>query len=44
MKVVEPELEAFKENAKKVVEETFGGDADWAAQIKDLEDFKANWK
>lgn len=44
MKIIEPDVEAFKENAKKVVEENFGSDPEWAAAIKDLEDFKANWK
>lgn len=44
MKVIEPDVEAFKANAAKVVEENFGNDPEWAAAIKDLNDFKANWK
>lgn len=44
MKVIEPDVEAFKANAAKVVEENFGSDPEWAAAIKDLNDFKANWK
>ena len=44
MKVIEPDIEAFKANAAKVVEENFGSDPQWAAAIKDLNDFKANWK
>ncbi|MCD7995564.1 MAG: TRAP transporter substrate-binding protein [Clostridia bacterium] len=44
MKVIEPDIEAFKANAAKVVDENFGSDPAWAAAIKDLNDFKANWK
>lgn len=44
MKVIEPDVEAFKANAAKVVEENFGSDPDWAAAIKDLNDFKESWK
>lgn len=44
MKVIEPDMEAFKANAEKVIEENFGSDPEWAAAIKDLNDFKANWK
>ena len=43
MKIIEPDIEAFKANAEKVVQEALGGDPEWAAAIKDLEDFKANW-
>lgn len=44
MKVIEPDLAAFKENAGRVIEETLGGDPAWAAAIEDLNTFKANWK
>lgn len=44
VKVIEPDLAVFKENAKIVVDKNFGDDPKWAAAIKDLEDFKANWK
>lgn len=44
MKVIEPDLEAFKANAEKVVMENFGNDPEWKAAIDDLNNFKANWK
>ena len=44
MKVIEPDLDAFKANAEKVVEENFGNDPEWKAAIEDLNNFKANWK
>ena len=44
MKIIEPDIEAFKANAEKVVNENFGSDPEWAAAIEDLNNFKANWK
>lgn len=44
MKIIEPDLEAFKANAEKVVMETLGDDPEWKAAIDDLNNFKANWK
>lgn len=43
MKVIEPDLDAFKENAAKVIEKNLGSDAAWKAAIDDLNNFKANW-
>jgi len=44
MKVLEPDLTPFKENAKKVIASTFGADKDWMAEIAGLEAFKASYK
>ncbi len=44
MKVIEPDLAPFKENAAKVIQDTLGGDPAWAAAIEDLNTFKENWK
>lgn len=43
MTIIEPDLDAFKENAQKVIEVNFANDPDWMAVIQDLNDFKAQW-
>ena len=40
MQIDEVDLEAFRANAKKVVEETYGDDPEWAKVLGDLEAFK----
>ncbi len=44
MKVLEPDLTPFKENAKKVIAEAYGSDAEWMKQVNALEAFKASYK
>lgn len=44
MRVVEPDLGPFKENAAKVIAETFGSNPEWMRQINALNEFKANYK
>ncbi|WP_422479193.1 TRAP transporter substrate-binding protein [Pleomorphochaeta sp. DL1XJH-081] len=44
MKILEPDLAPFKENAKKVIASTFGNNAEWMKVINDLEAFKASYK
>lgn len=43
MTVIEPDIDAFKENAEKVIEEELGDDPDWEAAIEDLNNFKASY-
>ena len=43
MNIQEVDLEAFRANAAEVVSKTYGGDAEWAKVIEDLNTFKASY-
>lgn len=44
MKILEPDLAPFQENAKRVISAAFGKNKDWMREIEALEAFKASYK
>lgn len=44
MRILEPDLTPFRENAKKVIAQVFGNDKDWMREIDALEAFKASYR
>jgi tripartite ATP-independent transporter DctP family solute receptor len=44
MKIIEPDLTPFRENAQRLINQTFGNDKAWMAEIEALENFKASYR